>query len=354
MNPALYEHLGVRNSSSAIVGLLLVAGGVMALLLGVWAVAHEGVDPAAVTSAVGSTAVAIGTSMQDSLDALASIVVTVLLGFYVAMIGGQISPGFDVVSLRFRLSTAALILAVCFCSVASFRIAALVSQGAVGAVLNTSLQIVIIVSLAVELSSGILLRRQRQLEQNQRVVDRSRTRIRRAVLALDDPLRKHPIRSTVAAIVITALPSLILAALTPGGRWSFVPYVLGLVLFAHVAFLLVHYARVADGLRWLSWIMVIVPVVYGLMIVLRALELIAAGLPWAGAAVLSSFLVVAIANLSARGAVRTVLSLRHLAVRVELAEAVASRRRALRRRSALAAEHDAVDESALLAWLQRR
>lgn len=354
MNPALYEHLGVRNSSSAFVGLLLVAAGVMALVLGTWAVVHEGADPGAVMSSVGSTALAIGTSMQDSLDALAGIVVTVLLGFYVAMIGGQISPGFDVVSLRFRLSTAALVLAACFCSVASLRIAALVSHGAVGAVLNTSLEIGITVSLAVELSSGILLSRQRQLEQNQRVVDRARTRVRRAVLALDDPSRKHPIRSTVAAIVITALPSLVLAALTPGARWSFVPFVLGLVLFAHGAFLLVHYARVADGLRWLSWIMVIVPVVYGLMVALRALELVAAGLPWAGAAVLSSFLVVAIADLVARGAVRPLLSLRHLAVRLELTEAVASRRRALRRRSALAAEHDTVDESALLAWLQRR
>jgi len=313
MNPALYEQLGVRNSLGAFAALLVAAVGVATLLLSVWSLAREGVsDPSVVFAAAWSAVVAVGRSTEDSLDALAGIAVTVLLGSYVAIIGGQFSPGLDVVSLRVRLSTAGLVLAACFCGVAAFRIVALVTSGAVGAVLVAVLETIIIMALAIELSSWILLSRQRQLEQNQRAIDRSRMRIRQAVSALDRRSRKHPILSSVGAVVITAMPSLLLAVLSPGAEWLFVPFVLGLVLGTHVTFLIVEYARVAEGLRWLSWTLMIVPAVFGLLIVLSGLQLIAAGLPLAGAAVLSSFLVVAVANLFAPGTARTALSLRHL------------------------------------------
>lgn len=354
MNPALYEQLGVRNSLGAFAGLLLAVAGTGTLLLGVWSIADAGVtDEQAVFASFGSAIVEIGRSMGNALDALTGMTVTVILGFYIAIIGGQLAPGLDVVSLRRRLSGGAQVLAAGFCGVVAFRIVSLVVAGSVGSVVVTVLETIVVVALAVELSSWILLSRQRQLEQNQHEIERSRQRIRRAAGSLRDRFRKRPVLASVGAIAVSAAPSLFLAVVAPDASPLFAPFVLGLVLGAHGAFLLVHSARVAEGLRWLAWMLSIVPTVFGLLVALSGLQLIAEDRPVAGAAVLSSFVMVAVVELCAWNPATSVLSLRHLAVRLELAEALASHRRALRRAAALAEGEDSSDESALLDWLRR-
>ncbi|MFJ4296840.1 hypothetical protein [Curtobacterium sp. NPDC089689] len=354
MNPALYEQLGVRNSLGAFAGLLLAVAGTGTLLLGVWSIAEAGVtDQHAVFESFGSAIVALGRSTGNALDALSGMTVTVILGFYIAIIGGQLAPGLDVVSLRRRLSGGAQVLAASFCGVVVLRIVFLVAAGSVGSVIVTVLETILVVALAVETSSWMLLSRRRQLEQNQRELERSRERIRQAAEPLRDPLRKRPVLASVGAIAVSAAPSLCLAVAAPGASPLFAPLVVGLVLGAHGAFLFVHYARVAEGLRWLAWILPILPTVFGSLVVLSGLQLIAVDRPVAGAAVLSSFLMVALVELCAWHPALSVLSLRHLAVRLELAEALASRRKALRRAVALAKGEDSSDESALLDWLRR-
>jgi len=355
VNTALYERLGVRNSAGAFAGLLVSGLGSSVLVLGGWAILLVGrPDPTTVFTAMGRGAVVTGASMGSALDGIAGIIITVLLGFYVAIIGGQVAVGFDVAALRSKLSYAAQVLAVLFCCTAVFRAASLAVDGLVGGILITALETAIIVGLAIELTSWVLLGRQQQLEQNQRALERSRERIAQAAALLSRPFRKRPVLVTLLAIACTSLAPVLLAVMTPGARVGFAPFVFLLVAITHGAFFLVHWARVSHGLRGLRWFLFLVPAIFGLVVALAALQLIATGLVWAGAAVGASFLVVAVANLPVvRGPGGISFSLREVAVRLELLDAVDSRRRAQRHLRSLRCSVEPFDEGALLAWLRR-
>jgi hypothetical protein len=214
--------------------------------------------------------------------------------------------------------------------------------------------VLVTAALAIELTSWLLLKRAKQVAQNRRALERSGERIREGSRSLPPMFRRHPCLVTACALVVPSAPSVLAAAFASGARPGFMLIALALSVLTQGAFFVVHWSRIGAGLRWLTWVACTVPALLGLIALLTALDFAAAGRPWSGVAVAAAFVVPTMTSLSSvRGPSAVSLSLRDAAVWLEVADAVNSRRRALRRLDELTGSASDGDEALLLEWLQR-
>lgn len=353
-----FQRLGFRSSLSSLLWLSMSAVLGSLLIVWVWALITVGVpaSPRVWTLAIEGAA-ELGLGIERSIDAVAGIVVTVLLGFYIAIIGGQFTPGLDIVSLRRKLSSAALILAVVFVCLSVLTITWEIHEmRSLGEMVIVIIEAVIATGLAIELTSWVLLSRALQIEQNLIALDRSGARLRSLGAELRGPARRGVWLSALIPALVPALPSI---AFSLAGSDGSLTVILALVLatvISQASFGVVFWSRLTGLPGIVRWASPAIVAFVGFWALTTTLYLAATGHQLQALATLLTFMVPLAVNL-VRKTRRSVvpLTLRPLITRIEYIDAVLTRRQSLRRLARLSPpEHDlGSDEERLLEWLQR-
>lgn len=359
MNPGAFERLGFRSSLFSFVWLSMSAVLGWLLIVWIWAVITVGVpDSPTVCTVAIEGASEVGRGIGNSIDAMAGIVVTVLLGFYIAIIGGQFTPGLDIVSLRRKLSSAALILAVLFVCLAVLTITWETHDGrSFGEIVVVVVEVVITTGLAIELTSWVLLSRALQVQQNLIALDRSRARLRSLGARLRGPARRGMWLTALMPALVPALPSVVLSLL---GNDRSLSAVLALVLatvIAQASFGLVFWSRMTGVPGIVRWISAPVVAFVGFWALITSLYLAVTDHRLQAVATLFTFSVPLMLNLvGVIGRSAIPLTLKPFITQIEYVDTVLARRNSLRRLEKLAAtdhDRDGDEEQQLLDWLQR-
>lgn len=358
MSTEAYERLGFRSSLASLLWLSIsVALGCM-LIAWVWALVTVGQpDSPMMWTVAFDGVVQTGQGIARSIDDLAAVIVTVLLGFYVAIIGGQFSPGLDVVALRRKLSSSALVLAVVFFCLSLLSMTAGDASGRPGgSVLVRIVEMVIVSGLAVELTSWVLLSRRLQVEQNTAALDRANARLLAIGGRLQGSARRRTWLVVTSAVVLPSVPVFVVSAASGRSSWSLFGALLLATALSQAAFGLVHWSRIAGLSRSAQWTSSAVPVFVGVWAVVAAALLASTGHPGQGIATVLTFAGPLVANVfRIEGSPHLPLTLRSFVERVEYDDAALSRRRSMQRLAVLNApsDEDADDSSRLLDWLRR-
>jgi hypothetical protein len=336
---------------SAILGSLLIVW--------VWAVITVGVpDSPRVWTVAIEGASEVGRGIGHSIDAVAGIVVTVLLGFYIAIIGGQFTPGIDIVSLRRKLSSAALILAVLFVCLSALTITWETRDGSsFGEIVVVVIEVVITTGLAIELTSWVLLSRALQVEQNLIALERSRARLRSLGAGMRGSARRGWSLTVLIPVLVPAVPSVVLSLLGNDRSMSLVLALVLATVMSQGSFGLVFWSRLTGLPGIVRWTTPAVVAFVGFWALITTLYLAVTDHGLQAVATLLAFVVPLMLNLASDiGRSAIPLTLKPLIARIEYVDAVLARRASLQRLERLTApDHDRNDDEdqQLLDWLQR-